>query len=92
MSGKGTGPSAPWTRRRFIRENVLDSAERVALSPEEYLATVARLSEAGMAGGAVYDALLARAAEKAEATRLLTLNARDFRRVWPPIADIVDLP
>ena len=77
---------------RLIRENILDSAEIVALSPREYLHTVTRLAENGIVGGAIYDALLAFAAEKAEATRLLTLNLNDFRRAWPSIANIVELP
>jgi predicted nucleic acid-binding protein len=36
-----------------------------------------------LSGGAVYDSLIARAAEKAGADRLLTLNPAHFHRVWP---------
>ncbi len=77
---------------RLIRENIVGSAEIVVLSPQEYLSTVADLSAAGIAGGAVYDAMLAAAAEKAGATRVLTLNRDDFRRVRPSIAKLVELP
>jgi predicted nucleic acid-binding protein len=83
---------SPALASRLIRENVLASAEIVALSPREYQAAVARLADNGIPGGVIYDALLAFAAEKAEATRLLTLNCDDFRRAWPPIARIVQLP
>jgi predicted nucleic acid-binding protein len=40
----------------------------------------------------IYDALIARAAEKAGAERLLTLNEGDFRRVWPASASILLVP
>jgi len=37
----------------------------------------------GLWGGSVYDALIARAAEKAVVEHLVTFNASHFRRVWP---------
>ncbi len=56
------------------------------------MATIDRLAELGMSGGAVYDALIARAAEKSGAERLLTLNASDFERVWPEGKSLLSLP
>jgi len=46
----------------------------------------------GLSGGIIYDALIARAAEKAGAERLLTFNESDFRRVWPEGASILLSP
>jgi hypothetical protein len=43
-------------------------------------------------GGNIYDALLARAAEKCGARRLLTLNPEDFRRAWPEGEKIIEVP
>jgi hypothetical protein len=40
----------------------------------------------------IYDGLIARAAEKAGAERLLTLNEADFRRVWPESESILLVP
>lgn len=40
----------------------------------------------------IYDALIARAAEKAGADRLLTLNKADFERVSPETAAILFVP
>ena len=77
---------------RLIRENIVGSAEIVALSTQEYLAAATHLAETGILGGAVYNALLALSAEKAGATRILTLNGDDFRRVWPSITGLVELP
>ena len=46
----------------------------------------------GLSGGVIYDALIARAAEKAGAERLLTLNGADFRRVWPEGESLILVP
>jgi predicted nucleic acid-binding protein len=82
-------PADAW---RLVKENVVDSAHLIALSPADYSATLQRASEMGLSGGVIYDALIARAAEKAGAERLLTLNEADFRRVWPESASILLSP
>jgi hypothetical protein len=78
--------------RELIRENVESVAELVPLSPEDYSVTLQRLADLGLPGGVVFDALLARAAEKSAADRLLTFNAKDFRRVWPAGESILLVP
>ena len=50
------------------------------------------VSGLGLSGGVVYDALIAQAAKKAGADRLLTLNETDFRRVWPDAAGRIASP
>ena len=67
--------------RRMIYENVKSGAKMIALTPADYVHVIGALSELGMAGGVVYDALILRAARKMEADRLLTLNPRDFQRL-----------
>ena len=74
---------APGVARRLIHENIESVATIIALSSSDYLATVKHMSELGISGGAVYDALIVKAAQKADAKQLVTLNAGDFRRVWP---------
>jgi predicted nucleic acid-binding protein len=46
----------------------------------------------GIVGGATYDALILYAALKADADQVITLNERDFRRVYPDIADRIISP
>jgi predicted nucleic acid-binding protein len=82
----------PDTALRLILENVRKIAKVVPLSVSDYEATIERLAELGISGGAVYDALIARAAEKSDAERLLTLNASDFERVWPEGKSLLSLP
>ena len=50
--------------------------------PTEYKATIKKASELGLSGGIIYDALIAKVAEKAKVERILTLNLKYFRRVW----------
>lgn len=82
----------PDTALRLILENVRKIAKIVPLSVSDYEATIERLAELGIPGGAVYDALIARAAKKSSAERLLTLNASDFERVWPEGKSLLSLP
>ena len=74
------GPAAAWN---LVHRNVEAHAQVVALTGREYGAVLRDLAELGISGGAIYDGLIARAAEKAEADRFVTLNPDDFRRVWP---------
>jgi len=82
-------PEEAW---RLVWENVASAAQVIALSPADYSKTIQRVSEQGFSGGVIYDALIARAAEKASADRLLTLNGTDFRRVWPEGESLILVP
>ena len=82
----------PADARRMIRENIERHATIVALSPREYWDVIRQLSEAGMIGGVVYDALLCKVARKASVQRVLTFNVAHFQRVWPDGAKIIVAP
>lgn len=73
-------PGLAW---RLIHESVEPSASVVSLTSTDYLTTIKRMSDIGLSGGAVYDALIVKAAQKSEAERILTFNVRDFKRIWP---------
>ncbi|MBI3292897.1 MAG: PIN domain-containing protein [Elusimicrobia bacterium] len=83
---------SPGTAWRLVHENVGTVARTVALSASDYESVVKRMAERGLTGGLVYDALIAQAARKSGADRLLTLNADDFKRVWPEGASAVIVP
>jgi len=81
------------TMAHQLIEGVVDVASSlVELSASDYVAVVARMANLGLAGGTVYDALIARAAEKSQADRLMTFNERHFRAVWPEGEEIVSKP
>jgi len=82
----------PGTAWRLIHENIESCARVVALSPSDYAAVIKTAAELGLTGGAVYDAIIAKVAEKAGVERLLTFDGDDFRRVWPSGTKIISEP
>jgi predicted nucleic acid-binding protein len=83
---------APGLARQLVRENLLSAARVVTLSARDYAAVIDDLGDLGLSGGTVYDALIARAARKAKADRLLTLNPKHFARVWPGGEERIHVP
>lgn len=77
---------------QLIHENIARAATVIALSWGDYRAVIKQLSGSGVVGGITYDALIARAAQKARATRLITLNPGDFERVWPEGRHVIATP
>lgn len=64
----------------------------VTLSEAEYNAAIETAARNGIVGAALYDALIAECALKANASMLLTWNVRDFMRLGTAIASIVKTP
>lgn len=83
---------SPGLARQLVRENVLSVARVVTLSARDYGAVIDEIADLGLSGGAVYDALIARAAVSGKADRLLTLNPKDFLRVWPGGSERIQTP
>ena len=81
-------PAAAW---RLIYENIPKQII-TSLTTSEYLSTIKILSESGLAGGIVYDALIAKAAQKSKADKILTFNIKDLKRVWPQGKDNIVSP
>jgi predicted nucleic acid-binding protein len=77
---------------RLIRQNVLDSCEIVPLTEQDYVAIIDHLSESGIVGGVMYDALILHAALKVNAERVITLNEKDFQRIYPDFAHRIVAP
>ena len=53
---------------------------------------IEHLANLGIIGGAVYDGLIMYAAAKVEVDLIVTLNEKDFRRVYPELATKVVSP
>ena len=75
-----------------IQRDVLDQLEVVSLAREDYTAVIEHLSALGIIGGAIYDALILRAAVKANVDQVVTFNANDFARVYPELANKIVSP
>jgi predicted nucleic acid-binding protein len=82
----------PGLAARLIADDVERNGTIVALSASDYRAVLTRMVDVGLTGGAIYDALILRAAEKSKVEKLLTLNPEDFKRAWPECADRVIAP
>jgi predicted nucleic acid-binding protein len=80
------------TASRLLKRDVLDQLEAISLSKEDYAIVIEHLSGLGIIGGAIYDALIVRAAIKANVDQIVTFNADDFRRVYPALAEKIVSP
>jgi predicted nucleic acid-binding protein len=77
---------------RLIKDNVLDVFEVIPLSAADYLEIIDYLSENNVIGGVTYDALHLQAAWKTNVDQVITINDKDFRRIYPHFADKIVSP
>jgi predicted nucleic acid-binding protein len=64
-----------------VIRSFLDSGEVVSLTNDDYVALVGSAAVAGIAGGRIYDAVIAASARAANADVILTFNVRDFEGI-----------
>lgn len=74
---------SPAEVREVLRRSVEPFFEIAGLATADYVEALERVSGRLLRSGAIYDALIAVAAERLSATRLVTLNSGDFRRLIP---------
>ena len=72
--------------------NIRQRLTLVALDEQEYFEMAEAAGAAGLAGGAIYDAILGHCALKADAEVIYTWNAKDFLRLPAAIAGRVKTP
>ena len=72
--------------------DIRDRLTLVTLNEQEYFQMAEASAEAGLAGGAIYDAILGHCALKAKAEIIYTWNTKDFLRLPPAIAGRVKPP
>ena len=83
---------SPLTAWRLVHDNIETSAKIISLSPSDYKDTIKYMSELGLTGGIIYDALIVKAAQKSGVERLLTFNADDFIRLWTQGERYITIP
>jgi len=74
---------SPQTAHYLIKENIEKLGDIIVLSVSDYKKILLELTELGLSGGIIYDAILLKSAKKAKAHKILTFNARDFERLIP---------
>ena len=75
----------------FVQQ-VADRLTTVTLDGAEYLDAIRELSDRGLAGGRVYDALLLACARKSQAETIYTWNVKHFRQIAPDLAERIRTP
>jgi predicted nucleic acid-binding protein len=83
---------APADALAVLEGNFLRTARVASLDADGYKAMLRRAGSEGVAGGRVYDAVIAACALKARASTLLTFNAAHFAGLLPPAVRIVTPP
>lgn len=73
-------------------ENVRERLTIVTLTADDYYAAVKEAAAAGVVGGTIYDALLARCAAKAGAEIIYTWNQKHFQQFSPEITKRLRMP
>ena len=70
----------PEEARALVEESIGGRLEIIEITAADYRDVLRQVSRLGLASGAVYDALHARCARKANVARLLTYNVAHFER------------
>jgi len=83
---------SPVLARKLIEVNILNLFKIIPLSIQDYISVIEHLSDSGISGGVTYDALILKAALTSNADNILTLNKKDFYRVYPDLADKIISP
>jgi predicted nucleic acid-binding protein len=83
---------SPAIANKLIHQDVFDICEVVTLSDQDYKSVIKHLSESNIVGGVTYDAVILYTAFKVEIDRIVTLNKKDFVRIYPGIAEKIILP
>ncbi len=74
---------SPDTASYLLRENIEKLAEISSLSTRDYLLVIKHMTELGLSGGLIYDAITVQSAKKAKANKIITFNTKDFIRLCP---------
>jgi predicted nucleic acid-binding protein len=85
-------PITPKLAGKLIQENITSVANICTLTGEQYVALVDEMIDKSLGGGAVYDGIIAKVAEVANADLLVTLNVDHFHRIWPTNAAKIVAP
>jgi len=92
LTGRGGRDRVSGDEALLFLANVRDRLTTISLDRDEYFGALEASAPLGIAGGGVYDALLAHCALKAEAKSIYTWNLKDFQRLGPAIAARVKTP
>lgn len=74
-------PMPPSQAREVVEKNLLEAFQVIGLSVEDYRRALRLVSEPGLRGAAIYDALILQAALRGKVSVIITWDKRDFTRL-----------
>ncbi len=77
---------------KLLLDSMHEHLTFIALDADEYLSAITEAAEAGIVGGRIYDALLARCALKSKAEIIYTWDLEHFRQLGSEVARKVRTP
>lgn len=83
---------SPAVALQLIEYNIFNHHQIVALDNNDYTALIHHLAKQDLAGGVTYDAVIACAAVKANIDHIITINYRDFARIYPALTNKIIVP
>ncbi len=92
MTRMPSQPRMPPQAAQILLERCLQYLAAIPLEASDYRAAIAQMTTLNLPGGGIFDALIAQAALKVSADRLLTLNPSHFSRLSTAISQITEVP
>lgn len=77
---------------KLLIDKYLQYLQAIPLETADYQVAIAQMTVLNLPGGGIFDALIAQAALKTAADRILTLNPSHFTRLGGAIAQITQVP
>lgn len=71
----------PTQANKLLRKSIKENFKSVSLDSEDYYNVIQTMKKLSLHGAIVYDALIAKAADKIDADQIVTYNIQDFQRV-----------
>lgn len=81
-SGRRYLSYTPTQANKLLRKSVHENFSSVSLDTSDYFQIIQTMEKFSLHGAIVYDALIAKAADKIDANQIVTYNIQDFQRVW----------
>ena len=83
---------SPGLAVELIKKNLIDNFQVVTYGEKDYTGLLENLAKNNISGGASYDGLILRAAEKIKSDIIITLNVNDFIRTSPALLQKISAP
>lgn len=80
-SGRRYLSYTPQQANKLLRKSVKENFNSVSLDSQDYYQVIQMMEKLSLHGAIVYDALIAKAANKIDADQIVTYNIQDFQRV-----------